>query len=256
MKWDAALYDAAQGDRRSSGMDLMDLSGIRNSDVILDIGCGTGTLTFELARRAESGFVVGIDPSAEMLARAKAKSASYSNIELMLTAAEEMEFTDRFDLVFSNLALQWVKEQGKALKRMFLSLRQGGRIAVHIPAREFSMAFFENINGVVSDLRIERFYSAWEFPWYLPDKEEYVELLTAAGFRNVDVSCKCFRTVFTGTGELMNWLVSAGLRPYLSVLPEREQEYLKYAIAMRFENSRTDNGIELEFRRLFAFAEK
>ncbi len=256
MKWDAGLYDSTQGGRINAGTDLMEMAGIKNTDSILDIGCGTGTFTVELARRADRGFVVGIDPSPEMLEKAKEKSASAKNMALMLIAAQDMDFTDRFDLVFSNLALQWVKEQKGTTMLVHKALKQLGRIAFQIPAIDFCPEFFENINSALAERKLERFYSDGKYPWYFPAKEEYEDMLVMAGFRNVRVFYKCYQSVFESTGEVLKWLMSAGLRPYLSALPAREQEYFKYAVAMRFENSRTDNGIELNFRRLFAFAEK
>ncbi len=256
MKWDAGLYDSTQGVRVNAGTDLMEIASIRNTDSILDIGCGTGTLTIELARRADRGFVVGIDPSPEMLEKAKEKSASANNISLSLMAAQDMDFTNRFDLVFSNLALQWVKEQKETMLLVHKALKQRGRIAFQIPAMDFCPEFFENINGALAEHKLERFYSDWQYPWYFPAKEEYENMLITVGFRNVSVFYKYYRSVFEGTGEVLKWLMSAGLRPYLSALPVREQEYFKYAVAMRFETSRTDDGIELNFRRLFAFGEK
>lgn len=55
---------------------------------------------------------------------------------------------------------------------------------------------------------------------------------------------------------MLEWGLAAALRPYLTLLSEKRQERFKYAFAIGFENYRTEKGIEFDFRRLFALAEK
>jgi len=96
----------------------------------------------------------------------------------------------------------------------------------------------------------------WQSPWYFPDKEEYEHLLKDAGFQKVEVFYRDYQIVFDSINGVIQWWASAGLRPYLEMLPPREQEYFKYAVAMNYEHNRTEKGIEFGFRRLFAFAVK
>ncbi|MBI1810532.1 MAG: methyltransferase domain-containing protein [Nitrospirae bacterium] len=69
MRWDAERYDSAHGPQIDVGRELIKMATVRAEDSILDIGCGTGKLTIELARRTSKGCVIGIDPSEEMLKR-------------------------------------------------------------------------------------------------------------------------------------------------------------------------------------------
>ena len=73
MHWDAERYDSAHCPQIDVGLELIKMAGIKAGDSILDIGCGTGRLTCELALLAHKGMVVGIDPSVEMLDRAGEK---------------------------------------------------------------------------------------------------------------------------------------------------------------------------------------
>ncbi len=256
MRWDAEKYDYVKAPQIDSGMELITLAQVRDTDSILDIGCGTGILTIELARQASKGFVVGIDSSKEMLVKAMEKSASFKNVSLLPISAQSMDFAERFDLAFSNSVLQWIKEQQEVMKIVYRSLKNGGRIAFQLPAKKFYREFFDYINNSIALLELEKYYTNWVSPWYFPTKEAYETLLNNAGFGNINVSYNDYRLVFVNVNEVLEWWSSAGLRPYLSILPEREQEYFKYAFAMSFENNRTEKGIEFGFRRLFAFAEK
>ena len=256
MKWDAVQYDSVKAPQVDAGKELIALANVKQNDSVLDIGCGTGKLTLELSRLASGGTVVGIDPSGEMLEKAKGTSGAGDNIRFMLIPGQSMQFTDQFDLVFSNSALQWIQEQREVVGLVFRSLRKGGRIAFQLPAKDFCREFFAYTGAVITLLGYEKYFRNWQKPWYLPAKEEYETLLKDTGFKNISVFSKDYRIVFDSIGDVIAWWSSAGLRPFLELLSVREQEYFKYAVAMSYESNRTDRGIEFDFRRLFAFAEK
>ncbi len=256
MRWDAEKYDSVKAPQIDVGRELIAMACVKADDSILDIGCGTGKLTLELARMASKGSVTGIDPSIEMLDKARKVSAGTGNMSLIQVAAQTMDFTERFDLAFSNSALQWVKEQQKVLKLVCQSLKQGGRIAFQLPTKDFCREFFDYSENAIASLGFEQFFLNWEPPWFLPTKEKYEVLLKDAGFNDIRVFYRDYRIIFGCVSEILGWWSSAGLRPYLAALPEKEQEYFQYAFAMSFENNRTKKGIEFSFRRLFAFAEK
>ena len=256
MKWDAVQYDSVKAPQVDAGRELIALANVKQNDSVLDIGCGTGKLTLEISRLASQGTVLGIDPSAEMLRKAEELSGARDNMRFMLLTGQSMEFADQFDLVFSNSALQWIQEQREVAGLVYRSLKKGGRIAFQLPAKDFCREFFDYTSAVITLLGYEKYFRNWQKPWYLPTKEEYEVLLKDTGFININVCSRDYRLVFGSVGDVIAWWSSAGLRPFLALLPAREQEYFKDAVAMSYESNRTDRGIEFDFRRLFAFAEK
>jgi len=256
MKWDAGEYDAVKAPQVDAGRELVALAGVREDEAILDLGCGTGRLTVELARLTSKGHVVGIDPSREMLDKAKGTSTGVKNVRYVQAPAQSMNFTDEFDLVFSNSALQWIKEQEDVMKRVYYSLKPGGRIAFQAPARNFCLEFSIYTAETIELLGMEQHYAAWTSPWRFPGKEEFEALLSDTGFKSVKVFKRDYRLQFVDTSAVLAWWASAGLRPYLEPLPEADQLRFKEVFSERFERNRTDHGIAFGFRRLFAFAEK
>ena len=256
MKWDAAQYDSVKAPQVDAGKELIVMAKVKNSDSVLDIGCGTGRLTLELSRLASQGAVLGIDPSSEMLEKAEEISETRDNLRFMLLSGQSMHFADQFDLVFSNSALQWIREQQEVVHLVYRSLKKGGRIAFQLPAKNFCREFFAYTSDAIILLGYEKYFRNWQTPWYLPTEEEYETLLKSTGFRNINVFSKDYRLLFGSVGEVIAWWSSAGLRPFLDLLSGREQEYFQYAVAMSYESNRTDRRIEFGFRRLFAFAEK
>jgi trans-aconitate 2-methyltransferase len=256
MKWNAEVYDSVKSPQTDAGLELISMSGVKADDSILDIGCGTGRLTLELARLARKGKVVGIDPSTEMLNKAAVVSSTVNNIRLMNIPAQQMAFTNEFDLIYSNSALQWIKEQEDVITRSYAALKSGGRIVVQLPAKDFCWAMMENIYSAISALKLDSIYRKMEPPWRFPLNNEMEGFLGDAGFINIRTFYKEYTLLFDSVNDVLDWGVSAGLRPFLAPLSWKKQDRFKYAFAMGFENYRTEKGIEFGFRRLFAFGEK
>ncbi|KPK01026.1 MAG: hypothetical protein AMK71_07105 [Nitrospira bacterium SG8_35_4] len=255
MKWDAEKYDRVNIQQFESGRELMALANVKETESILDLGCGTGKLTAEMAGLAFKGNVLGIDPSTGMIKKARERCSAIRNVTLEHIPAQAMTYTGKFDLVFSNLALQWINDIHRVAGLIYQSLKRGGRIAFQLPASNFSPEFFECINRVIRDLRYELIFRDWRPPWYLPTENDYLEFLCIAGFENVRVFPKKFRLKFESANDAVDWW-SLGLGPYMEQLTEREQNRFQYAFAMNSEDFRSNDVIEFGMNRLFAFGEK
>ena len=99
--------------------------------VLADVGCGTGSLTFELARFSRK--VVGFDLSREMLRRARrsAKEREFSNVEFRYGDAAKLPVkANQFDGVFCVMVLHFLDEPEKAIKELCRVTRPGGSVIV------------------------------------------------------------------------------------------------------------------------------
>jgi SAM-dependent methyltransferase len=122
-------YDAQMGrwSRRLAPL-LIDFAGVTAATRVLDVGCGTGSLTFEMARRLGNSAITGIDFSPAYVAHALRHNEN-SRITFEVGDACALRFEDAsFDCVFSSLVLQFIPDADRAVREMCRVTQAGGTI--------------------------------------------------------------------------------------------------------------------------------
>lgn len=191
-EWDAGLYDGAHGFVSRYGAPLIDHLNPQPGERILDVGCGTGHLSAEIAARGAR--VVGIDASPQMVEAAR---SAYPGVEFLQADACGFVADAPYDGVFSNAALHWIKPPPEAARTMAQSLRPGGRLVLEMGGRG-NVAKIEAALLEVSGLT--------ESPWYFPSLAEYTALLESAGFEVTYAWLFDRPTPLEGPEGLKNWV--------------------------------------------------
>jgi SAM-dependent methyltransferase len=115
------------------GREAMDRARLATGESVLDIGCGCGDTTMELAGRVgPRGRVTGVDISGPMLghAQARVREAGLTNVHLELADAQTHAFlAGSFDLAFSRFGVMFFSDPVAAFTNIGLALRRGGRLA-------------------------------------------------------------------------------------------------------------------------------
>jgi len=110
------------------------LTHVREGEVVVDLGCGSGMDVFLASPKVgASGKVYGIDMTPEMLAnaRASAEKRNITNVEFVQGDIEELPFpSNSVDLVISNCVINLVPDKQKAFNEIYRILKPGGRLAV------------------------------------------------------------------------------------------------------------------------------
>lgn len=113
--------------------ELFDAIGVGEGMRALDLGCGGGAVTFEIARIVgPEGFVTGIDMDEVKLdlARAAALEGGVTNVEFRLANVNDWDEVETYDLVFCRFLLEHLSRPLALLRRMWAAVQPGGAIAV------------------------------------------------------------------------------------------------------------------------------
>lgn len=133
--WDPALYEAQHSFVWQLGRGLIELLAPCVGERILDIGCGTGQLTAEIAGTGAD--TLGLDSSPGMIAQARQNYPAdhHPNLRFILADAAALTFTAEFDAVFSNAALHWMLDTEAVARGIFAALKPGGRLVLECGGR-------------------------------------------------------------------------------------------------------------------------
>jgi SAM-dependent methyltransferase len=170
--WDPILYDQKHSAIFEEGKSLIPLLEPQLGESILDIGCGTGHLTKEIA--GAGAYVIGIDSSASMIETAR---IAYPELEFLVADARNCSFPTPFDAVFSNAALHWILEAEEIVRNIATALKPGGRFVAQFAGKGhvaiIRSAFQQSLLELGQMAKIpERYY---------PSMGEYTSLLERYG---------------------------------------------------------------------------
>lgn len=219
--WNANLYDQKHDFVSKFGGSLVDLLAPQKNERILDVGCGTGDLAYEIA--ALGANVQGIDASHDMIIAAQQK---YPDITFHTMDATLLYLTPQFDAVFSNAALHWMKQPDEVIRNVYNTLKQGGRFVAEMGGHGNIVAIVWAVQKSMEELELS--YIEDYFPWYFPTLEEYQAKLEGAGFTVEIIKLYERPTPLQGEDGLRNWLMmfSNNMLQHLSEI-EKEQIYKK-----------------------------
>src|SRR5512139_3905888 len=115
MPWNPDLYHKFQSQRSAPFYDLLALVEVRPNLKVVDLGCGTGELTLQLANALPDSDVTGLDSSPQMLE----KAAAFSGPGLQFVRGDQGALTGEWDLIFSNAALHWSEDHAGLIPYLF-----------------------------------------------------------------------------------------------------------------------------------------
>jgi arsenite methyltransferase len=182
-------YDGVEGYVAEADLQLgcglpVEHAGLKAGQTVLDLGSGAGLDAF-VARRivGESGHVLGVDFTPEMVekARANADSLGYENVQFEHGDIEDLPFEDAsVDVVISNCVLNLVPDKARAFTEMVRVIRPGGH---------FCISDVVSRGGLPESIRASAELYAGCVAGAL-DQEEYLSMLRDAGFDRIEIAAE------------------------------------------------------------------
>lgn len=254
--WDPDQYARFEAWRDRAALDLL----LRLPDgleprEIWDLGCGAGQHAALLKRRHPGAAVHGVDSSAAMIERARARpeAVDWSVGDIAAWRPERPA-----DLIFANASLQWLDGHEALFGRLAEALAPGGVVAVQMP-----MAHETRHHAILREV-------AGDGPWatrvaearpiqpLLPDEAYYAVLAQACD--QIDIWSTTYLHALTGADPVLEWMKGTALRPYLTALDGDPMQAafltaLGEALSRAFPR-RADGVTLLPFPRLFLVARR
>jgi trans-aconitate methyltransferase len=242
--WDAKLYEDKHAFVWEKAKGVVQLLAPKAGERVLDLGCGTGHLTAEIA--ASGADVIGIDRSPEMISEARVR---FSGLKFEVADARQMRFEGQFDAIFSNAVLHWIVEPELVVRAVARALVPGGRFVAEFGGKGNVGRLLAAISRAYAKFGIESGLA--DNTWYYPSVAEYAALLEKEGLEVRDA--KLFdRPTRLEDGEkgLEAW-IRMFLKFALDRFPaDRQQEFLREIERQARPELFRNGSWELDYRRL------
>jgi trans-aconitate methyltransferase len=234
-KWDPAEYAANSSVQQSWARELISKFDLCGDENILDVGCGDGKVTAEIANAVPRGSATGIDASAEMIGFAKKtfSAGKYSNLKFRVMDARKIKSDRRFDLIFSNAALHWVDDHQEFLHGAATCLRPGGRLVVSCGGKGNAHDVFLALRPEMRRKRWRDFFRRMPKPYFFYAPEDYEKWLPKFGFKIQSVRLTPKDATYDGADGFAAWLRTTWI-PYVQRIPENLREEFIAAVTERY----------------------
>lgn len=224
-QWNAADYANNSSAQLEWAQELIDKLSLNGDEALLDVGCGDGKISVQIAQALPAGRVHGIDLSADMiqLARETFNGRNHPNLRFQQMDATRIQLAKAFDVVFSTAALHWVADHQAVLKGVRACLKPEGRLLFQMGGRGNANAVYVALQEVMEDEVWRPYFEDFGFPYHFLGPEAYERWLPDCGFRLNRAELIPKDMQHEGREGLKGWLRTTWF-PYTDRLPSDQRD--------------------------------
>jgi trans-aconitate methyltransferase len=247
--WDAKHYKKHSKPQFKKGILALQNIKFNGTEYVLDVGCGDGRITAQIAQSVSNGYVLGIDISQNMITEAINNFSNIKNLEFKCADITKFSSGKKFDLVVSFSAFHWVNNQKKALENIFNILKPEGRLEIRMSGK-----YKGAIDSVFEMPKWATILKNQEETYFSQTPETLTKLLESTGFKKIRVNQEIKEKIYKDKEEIFNWAFA--WVPHATGLPENKAREFTDDIVKSVCNTQSDNKLSLKSRHIEAFAIK
>ena len=253
--WEPNQYLKFKDKRIRPALDLASQIEVETPQRVIDLGCGTGTSTEILTKKWPQAEITGLDSSDEMLCIAEATHPSITWIRCDLN---DWVPNKKYDIIFSNAALQWINPVDSLIASSVEALNERGALAFQVPNNQNS-PYSTCINEIASRQRWRKKMERAVNPLRFDSIHYYYDLLSGHVSKINAWETRYFQ-VMEAHEEILDWVSGTALRPFLQVLSSDEERALFKADLLALYRKafpiNSDGKVLFPFNRQFIIAYK
>jgi len=233
--WDPRDYAANSAAQLAWARELIAMLHLRADEHVLDVGCGDGKITADLARALPRGSAAGIDFSPQMIrfARKRFPRNKNPNLDFHVMDARRIRFAQQFDVLFSNAALHWVEDHLAFLRGAAAALKSGGRLIVSCGGKGNAHDVFLAARPVLRLKRWREFFRRMPRAYFFYAPEAYEKWLPRLGFKALAVRLTPKDAAYNGRAGFAAWFRTTWM-PYTQRVPEALREKFIATVTERY----------------------
>lgn len=233
--WNAAAYAANSVVQQTWARELIAKLNLRGDEHILDVGCGDGKVTAEIARTLPKGSVTGVDASSPMIefAQKTFPPTRFPNLEFHVLDARRIKFNRPFDFFFSNAALHWVDDHQAVLNGAASVLKPGGRLMISCGGKGNAHDVFLALRPVMRLKGWCEFFRKMPMPYFFYAPADYEKWLPKYGFKIQNLQLAPKDAAYDGANGFATWLRTTWI-PYVQRVPGSLREEFIAAVTQRY----------------------
>jgi trans-aconitate 2-methyltransferase len=251
--WNPQQYLKFAQARNEPFYDLLKLIMPHPNMSVIDLGCGTGQLTKLLHEELKAKHTLGIDSSLAMLEASKLYHTPH--LSFRHQKVEELLPSVKFDLIFSNAALEWLPDHRQLFSKLSDQLSPHGQLAIQMPAN-----FDYATHTIAKELGCQPPFKDLLGEGTLPNVlkvEEYSQILYDLGFARQNVRLQIYPVALESVDALLEWLKGSLLTYYQRYLSPDEFHHFLSSYRERMVNHFGYGGpIFIPYRRILLWGEE
>jgi trans-aconitate 2-methyltransferase len=219
--WNAEVYDRIGKPMRRWAQQVIDDLKLTGDETVLDAGCGSGSVTFDLLERLPRGKIYAVDASAEMIASLTKtiEERRVTNVVPIHASLTDFELPEQVDRVFSNAVFHWIPDDEALFGCLFRATKPGGRLRAQCGGYGNNAHVLAAVAAVRQDDRFAQYLEGFSDSKKYRTPEEAKESLERAGFRDVRAALFDAPVPFDDLAEAALYVKTILLRDHVARLP-------------------------------------